>query len=136
MAKFSARLDGLTEAGTLTPLDPAYQDQARESFQVWRRIVLTETYRRVPVRFGDLQRSLGSNTREDGLQVAVGFGDKKAQWVEFATEDTPAQPSLYPAFRLGSKFVRSDMRNWSEKAGIQVRTRTKRSSRVRRAQAK
>jgi HK97 gp10 family phage protein len=137
MAKLSVRVDGLTKAReTVAALPEAFKDQARESFQVFRRIVLTEADRRVPVRLGTLKRSLGSNTREDGLQVAVGSGDFKAKFVEFATNDTPAQPFLYPAFRAGAKFVRRDMRNWAEKAGEQAKFMTKRSGSVKRAQSR
>lgn len=156
-SKASIRIDGLTEArATVALLPQAFKDQARGSLEIGRRIILTETARRVPVRYGTLLNSLGSNTRADGLQIAVGFGDKKAKWVEFATNDTPAQPSLYPGFRAGSKFVRSDMRNWSNRAAQEaiignvnaglpsigsgsfsgVSFRVKRSGRVRRAQAK
>lgn len=134
MARASVRVDGLTEAkATVAALPEAFKDQVRASLQVGRRIILSETARRVPVRYGTLKASLGSNTRDDGLQIAVGFGDKKARFVEFSTNDTPAQPSLYPAFRLGAKFVRSDMRNWAEKAGQQARFKTKRSGSVKRA---
>ena len=136
-SKADVRIDGLTEAkATLAALPEAFKNQVRESLDIGSAIILSEAGRRVPVRFGDLKRSLGRNIRDDGLQVAVGSGDHKAQWVEFATNDTPAQPFLYPAFRQGSRFVRGSMRSWAENAGEQARFRTKRSGRVRRAQAK
>ena len=56
------------------------------------------------------------NVRDDGLQASVGSGDKKARFVEFATNDTPAQPFLYPAFRVGAKYIRASMRNWAKNA--------------------
>jgi HK97 gp10 family phage protein len=127
MAKLNVRVDGLTEArATIAALPQAFKDQAIESIDIGSRIILTEAGRRVPVRTTKLKQSLGRNVREDGLQAAVGSGDYKAKFVEFGTNDTPAQPFLYPAFRTGAKFVRSDMRNWAEKAGQQARFKTKR----------
>lgn len=135
--KAEARLDGLTEAKvTIDLLPQAFKDQVADAIDVGSRIILSEAGRRVPVRFGTLKRSLGRNVRPDGLQAAVGSGDKKARFVEFPTNDTPAQPFLYPAFRLGARYVRSSMKNWAENAGVQARFRIKRSGSVKRAQAK
>lgn len=132
MPRASVRVDGLTEArATVALLPESFKAVVREALEIGGNIILYETNRRVPVRFGTLKRSLGRNVREDGLQVSVGFGDKKAQWVEFATEDTPAQPSLYPAFRLGARFVRRSMRDWTDDAGNRARFKTKRSNRTR-----
>ena len=101
------------------------------------RIILTEAYRRVPKppglsgkSKGTLARSLARNVRSDGLQAAVGSGDKKARFVEFATEDTPAQPFLYPAFRLGAKYIRAVMKDWAKNAGQKARFRTKKDARL------
>lgn len=132
MAKLSVRLDGLTEAkATIALLPESFKDVVREALEIGGNIILSETARRVPVRYGTLKASLGRNIREDGLQIAVGFGDKKAQWVEFATNDTPAQPSLWPAARLGFRFIRGSMRNWTDDAGNRARFKTKRSNRTR-----
>lgn len=137
MARLSARLDGLTEASALIALLPqAFKDQVAESFDIGSRIILSEAVRRVPVRYGTLKLSLGRNVRPDGLQAAIGSGDKKARFVEFPTNDTPAQPFLFPAFQLGARYVRASMRNWAEKAGTQARFRIKKSGSVKRAQAK
>lgn len=130
MPKFSVRVDGLTEAkDTVAALPQAFKDQVTESLDIGSRIILTEAARRVPVRSGELKQSLGRNVRPDGLQIAVGSGDKKARFVEFATNDTPAQPFLYPAFRLGAKFIRAQMRAWAENAGQEARFKTKRGRR-------
>lgn len=132
MPRVSVRVDGLTEArASVAALPQAFKDVAAEELLIGSNIILTETNARVPVRFGKLKASLGRNIREDGLQIAVGFGDPKAQWVEFATEDTPAQPSLFPAFRLGARYIRRTMRSWAEKAGERVAFKTKRSNRTR-----
>lgn len=117
MARISARVDGLTEArATLAVLPEAFKEQARQSIDIGSRIILSEAGSRVPVRSGKLKQSLGRNVREDGLMAAIGSGDYKAKFVEFGTEDTPAQPFLYPAFRLGAKYVRATMKNWAQKA--------------------
>lgn len=132
MAKLSVRVDGLTEArATTAALPEAFKAVVREALEIGGNIILFETNRRVPVRHGKLKASLGRNVREDGLQVSVGFGDKKAQWVEFATNDTPAQPSLFPAFKLGARFIRRSMRDWTDDAGNRARFKTKRSNRTR-----
>ena len=117
MTKVSVRVDGLTKARKSVALLPeAFKAQARDAIEIGSRIILMEAGRRVPVRHGTLMASLGRNVRSDGLQASVGSGDKKARFVEFATNDTPAQPFLYPGFRLGAKFIRASMRNWAKNA--------------------
>lgn len=122
MAKLSVRVDGLTKArDTVALLPEAFKAQVRESLEIGGNIILYEANARVPVGFGyagagKLKASLGRNTREDGLQVAVGSGDPKAKFVEFPTNDTPAQPFLFPAFKLGARFVRASMRHWAKRA--------------------
>lgn len=124
--KIDVRVDGLTKAReTVALLPQAFKDVAIEALEIGSRIILSEAGRRVPVRFGKLKASLGRNVRSDGLQIAVGSGDKKARFVEFATNDTPAQPFLYPGFRLGSRFIRASMKDWPEEAGIRARAKTK-----------
>lgn len=128
--KVSVRVDGLTKAReTVALLPEAFKDAARDAIEVASRIILIEAARRVPVRHGKLKASLGRNVRSDGLQAAVGSGDKKARFVEFATNDTPAQPFLYPAFRAGAKYIRGSMRRWAEEAGMQAKFKTKRGRR-------
>ena len=138
VANVSVRVDGLTEAkATVALLPEAFREEVADAIDVGSRIILTEAYRRVPKppglsgkSKGTLAQSLGRYVRSDGLQASVGSGDKKAQWVEFATEDTPAQPFLYPAFRLGAKYIRRVMRDWADNAGNRARFKTKKSSRV------
>lgn len=127
MASIRGRIDGLTEAkATIAALPQAFKDVAIEALDIGSRIILSEAGRRVPVRHGTLKQSLGRNVRDDGLQIAIGSGDKKARFVEFATNDTPAQPFLYPGFRLGARFIRASMKDWPEEAGIRASARTKR----------
>lgn len=117
MPRASVRVDGLTKArATVALLPEAFKTAVRGALEVGGNIILSETNARVPVRFGKMKASLGRNVREDGLQVAVGFGDPKAKFVEFATNDTPAQPSLFPAFKLGARYVRASMRHWAKQA--------------------
>lgn len=132
MPKVTVRVDGLTEArASVAALPEAFKEVAREELDAGSRIILTEAGRRVPVRHGKLMASLGRNIRSDGLQISIGSGDKKAKFVEFATNDTPAQPFLFPAFKLGARFIRRQMRSWAEKAGERVKFKGKRSSRTR-----
>lgn len=137
MAKLSVRVDGLTEARATTALLPqAFKDVAIEALDIGSRIILSEAFRRAPEGFGyatagTLKRSLGRNVRDDGLQIAIGSSDKKAKFVEFATNDTPAQPFLFPAFKQGARFIRRSMRDWADDAGNRARFKTKRSNRTR-----
>lgn len=117
MARLSVRVDGLTKArDTVALLPEAFKTQVRDAIEIGSRIILSEAAGRVPVLTGKLKQSLGRNVREDGLQAAVGSGDYKAKFVEFGTEDTPAEPFLFPAFRLGARFIRASMRNWAKNA--------------------
>lgn len=131
MPRFSVRVDGLSEAkAALASLPTAFRDVVSEDLQVGGMIILSEMLGRAPVDEGELIESAGMNTRDDGLQVAVGYGDFKARFVEFGTEDTPAQPSLFPGFRAGARYVRRQMRGWTLTAGRRVRNRTKRGKRA------
>lgn len=127
MARASVRVDGLTEAkATVALLPEAFREVVAEAIEVGSRIILSEAGRRVPIRHGTLKRSLGRNVRADGLQAAVGSGDKKARFVEFATNDTPAQPFLWPGFLAGRRFIRGTMKDWGDDAGNRARFKTKR----------
>lgn len=131
MPRFSVRVDGLSEAkAALAALPRAFRDEIADTFAVGGQIILSEMLGRVPRDEGDLANSAGLNFRDDGLQVAAGYGDFKAKWVEFGTEDTPAQPSLYPAFKVGARYVRRRIKTWTFAAGRRItKTRTKRGKR-------
>lgn len=129
-------VDGLTQARkALADLPEAFREVAADSIDIGSRIILTEAAQRAPVgwepvREGHvrLKGSLGREVRSDGLQAAVGSGDFTAKWVEFGTKKNAAKPFLWPAYRLGARYVRKAMRNWAKKAGEKVRTRQKLSS--------
>lgn len=129
-------VDGLTQAKkALAALPEAFREVAAKSIDEGSRIILKEAQGRAPV--GDdplkpghirLKPSLGREVRGDGLQAAVGSGDFTAKWVEFGTKKNAAKPFLWPAYRIGARYVRKAMRGWAKAAGEKVRTRQKLSS--------
>lgn len=129
----SVRVDGLTEArATFDALPQAFRDVTAEVIQEGADIIFNEAYRRVPVGSGrdphpgELRNSLGENVRADGLQAAIGSGLYRAKFTEFGTNDTPAEPFLFPAFRIGATYVRRLVRELADEAGVRARFRTKR----------
>lgn len=135
-------VDGLTDAtAAIAQYTPAFRAAVAQSIDEGSALIETEYRARVPVgdairgRYskdrtpGELKRSIGRNVRSDGMQAAVGSSDKKARWVEFGTEDAPAQPGLLPAFRRGARLIRRQMRDWAAKAGERVRFRSRRGYR-------
>lgn len=132
----SGSIDGLTEVNAaLAALPEAFREVVADAFQTGTAIISAEADARVPVDEGDLKDSGDSAIRADGLQATIGYSDPKARWVEFATEDTPAQPFLYPAFQLGQRFIRKDMRAWAKRVGERIVTRTRRIKSLRRKAA-
>ena len=127
----SVSIDGLDDAtATVQALPDAFREVLKDAIDVGSRIILTEADRRVPVRRGDLKRSGSRSVRGDGQEAIVSYKDFKAKWVEFGTNDTPAQPFLFPAFRLGARYIRRSMRDWAEEAGVKARFRTKKSKKL------
>lgn len=139
MIRFALRVDGLTEAtAAMAQLPVEFRAEAIRSIDEGSALIEVEYRARVPVgdaiagRYakdrtpGELKRSIGRNVREDGLQAAVGSGSPRAKWVEFATEDTPAQPALRPAYRRGVRLIRQQMKEWGARAGQRVRVRSRR----------
>lgn len=135
----SVAVEGLTEASLALALLPeAFRAVAAENIAAGSAMIESEAAARAPVgdfvrgRYGkdrqpgQLRASIHRAVRADGLQATVAVGDEKARWVEFATVDTPAQPFLYPAFKVGARYVRKQMRLWAEEAGRRVRFKTKR----------
>lgn len=126
-------VDGLTQAKkALASLPEAFREVAADTIEIGSRIILTEAASRAPVGWEALRPghvrlkpSLGREVRSDGLQASVGSGDFTAPWVEFGTKKNAAKPFLWPAYRLGARFVRKQMRNWAQKAGEKVRMRQK-----------
>lgn len=132
-------IDGLTQArAALAALPQAFKDVAAETIDEGTDIILNEAFARAPVGHypdvhpGLLKRSLGKNTREDGLQATVGDGAVDAKFVELGTSDTPAQPYLFPAYRIGARYIRQAMKDWSNEAASRVTSPiSKRMSRAR-----
>ena len=123
----SVTVDGLDEAkATFDALPDAFREEIKDAIDVGSAIILTEADRRVPVRRGDLKRSGSRSVRGDGMEAIVAYTDFKAKWIEFGTNDTPAEPFLYPAFRLGARYVRKVLRTAADEAGIKARFRTRR----------
>lgn len=127
------RVDGLTELrGTFADLPSAFVEVVSESIDQGTDTMWSEAFNRAPVgpardpNSGKLKKSIGRNARPDGLQTAVGSSDPKAKFLEFGTGDTPAEPFLFPAFRIGSRQIRGEMRQWADDAGMRAKFKTKR----------
>lgn len=119
-------VDGLDEAkATVAAFPEAMKGVIADAIDVGSAIILTEANRRVPVLSGALKRSGSRSVRGDGQEAIVGYSDFKAKWIEFGTNDTPAEPFLYPAFRLGAKYIRKVLRTAAEEAGERARFRTR-----------
>lgn len=107
----SVQVEGLSEAkATVAALPDAFKEGIADAIDVGSAIILTEADRRVPVRTGTLKHSGSRSVRGDGMEAIVGYSDFKAHFVEFGTNDTPAEPFLYPAFRIGAKYIRKVLR--------------------------
>lgn len=126
------RVDGLTEAKeTFGLLPEAFVSVAKETIAEGADIIWSEAYARCPVGTGrdphpgELKASLGKNIRSDGLQATVGSGLHRAKFTELGTNDTPAEPFLYPGYRIGARFIRQEIRGWADEAGQRARFRTK-----------
>lgn len=130
-SRAAARLDGLTEAvDTFENLPAAFRDEIADTLATGAGIIESEAKSRVPYDEGDLERSIGTNIRDDGMEAAVGSGIVYAPFVEFGTVYTAAQPWLYPAFRTGARYIRRRMKTWPLEAWQKVRARTKRGKRA------
>lgn len=123
-------IEGLLEANaTLAQLPEAFKSVAADTIEVGAAMIEAEAHERAPVDEGDLRDSIGTNIRADRLQADVGAGDFKAKWNEFGTEDTRAQPFLFPAFQIGSRWIRKQIRDWANAAAgaVAVRGRSRTS---------
>lgn len=123
-------VEGLEEAkDAFASMPEAFRDEVIPTLAAGGEIIEAEAKRRVPVAEGDLERSITTETSEQGLNVSVGSPLFYAKFPEFGTSTAPARPWLYPAFRLGAKYVRKQMRVWAAAATKKVRFRTKRKKR-------
>lgn len=130
MTRLYSTVEGVADVqAALAALPEAFREVVAKTIEVGADIIEGEADARVPEESGDLRKSIGKEIRPDGLQATIGAGEPYARWVEFATVDTPAQPFLWPAFRIGARFVRSQIRDWAVQAGEKVRLKTKRNKR-------
>lgn len=126
------RIDGLTEAKeTFGLLPEAFVAVAKETIDKGTDIIWSEAYSRAPVGSGkdvhpgQLKASIARNVRSDGLQATVGAGVVYAKFVEFGTNDTPAEPFLFPAYRIGARYIKGEIRKWADEAGQRAKFKTK-----------
>lgn len=133
-AKFESRTDGLTDAyAALEAIPEAFREVLVDAIEKGSGIIESEAHGRVPIKEGDLDRSIGRNIREDGLQAAVGSGLEYASFVELGTHRQRAQPWLYPSYLIGARFVRRKMRESGDVAGQKIRVRSRGRRRRRRS---
>lgn len=122
-----ARIEGLAELwAVLENLPGDFVAVVVPTIETGAAIIESEARARVPYDEGDLERSIETSMREDGLRAAIGADEFYAAFAELGTEDTPAQPYLYPAFRIGARYVRREMRGWGREVGKTLKLRTKR----------
>ena len=125
-------VDGLTEAyAALDAIPEAVRDFLADIIDTGSAIIESEAHRRVPIDEGDLDRSIGRNVREDGLQAAVGSDLEYAPFVELGTAHAPAQPWLYPAYLAGARFIRRRTKDFEKETGMRLRVRSKRRVKAR-----
>jgi HK97 gp10 family phage protein len=130
------RIDGLTDAKkALAELSPAFTEVAVKTIDDGTDIMYTEARKNVPFRTGALLLSIGKNTSAEGLQASVGSGLEYAKYQEFGTKKSRARPFLGPAYRIGARHIRREMRAWAKEAVQKIKTRTK-TSRSARASAR
>jgi HK97 gp10 family phage protein len=130
MARFLVEVDGLTGVtDTIHEIPETMREVIADTFEEAAPMMEREAEIRAPIDEGDLLRSIGNRIRSDGLQFVVYAGADHAVFVEFGTEDTPAQAFLQPAYRRGARWIRQKMKTWGTVLGMKVRFRTKRSSR-------
>lgn len=123
----TGRIEGTEDVqAALQSLPEAFRQVVAQTFEVGAALIEGEADSRVPEDSGDLKASIGHEIRGDGLQATIGAGEPYARFVEFATVDTPAQPFLFPAFRIGARFIRKQIRDWVPAVGTKLRFKTKR----------
>ena len=86
------------------------QDEAREVLKGQAKVIRDDARGRCPSDTGTLKRSVRSSVSRKKLSASVSAGGKVrgkdayyAQFVEFGTKNSPAQPFLYPAGRAHEK---------------------------------
>jgi HK97 gp10 family phage protein len=133
MAKKTLSVEGsiaLQEALAELPRD--VRDEFREAVAHGSRGIVLSARERAPRDEGDLIASIDDVISGDGLTAEAGSrGVLYAAHVEWGTEDTAAQPYLFPAFVENLKPLRKDLRKIVADIPLKVRTRVKRDRRTR-----
>lgn len=82
-------------------------------------------------RTGDLQASIGTEVRSDGLEVRVGSGAFYAKFVELGTVNASAKPFLFPAYKKGARVLRKRVRGLATDIGRRSRFKGRANSSAR-----
>lgn len=107
----SVRVEGMEEIlRDLRKAQADVQQEAREVLKEQAKIIRDDARSRCPEDTGTLKRSVRSSVSREKLDASVSAGGKVrgkdayyAQFVEFGTKHSPAQPFLYPAGRAHEK---------------------------------
>ena len=107
----SVRVEGMEEIlRDLRKAQADVQQEAREVLKDQAKVIRDDARSRCPEDTGTLKKSVRSSVSRKGLNASVSAGGKVqgkdayyAQFVEFGTKHSPAQPFLYPAGRAHEK---------------------------------
>lgn len=84
----------------------------KEAFKAGGQVLLAEMHQRAPERTGNMKKYLAMKVSPDGFSVKVGFIGKRAnkktfyaKFLEFGTQENPAQPFMFPALESTRKEV-------------------------------
>lgn len=107
----SVRVEGMEEIlRDLRKAQADVQQEAREVLKEQAKIIRDDARSRCPEDTGTLKKSVRLSVSRKGLNASVSAGGKVqgkdayyAQFVEFGTKHSPAQPFLYPAGRAHEK---------------------------------
>jgi HK97 gp10 family phage protein len=107
----SVQVEGMEEIlRDLRKAQADVQQEAREVLKEQAKIIRDDARSRCPEDTGTLKKSVRLSVSRKGLNASVSAGGKVqgkdayyAQFVEFGTKHSPAQPFLYPAGRAHEK---------------------------------
>lgn len=137
-------MSGVVEGGkqvqdSLSHLPAAIQERARVHIDTARRAMEAQARLNAPMAEedgGQLKASIYSQVTHGGLNAQVGSrGVEYARHVEFGTNDTPAQPYLFPAFLANVRTLRKNLRGMLKDSGFKLRSRVRRADVTRRLAA-
>lgn len=90
---------------------------------------------RAPFDEFELRNDISSQMLPGGNKGEVKSAVDHSVPVEFGTEDTPAQPFMFPAFQAEVKVLRKELRALVADLPVKLRTRVKRDKRTRKPKA-